>query len=184
MCLARKLRLALQFISLWSEWRVLFLSISPLLLGLSPDYWLLVALWCGLSLLISRSFMVSPFLSKVFYRFLACIFWHFWQFWTYRLTSLLTLSYVQFSLILDKVFFIPGCPASLWSWFSLSISSILFLELFFFFRTTIAHLFLSTWWYYNVGGSFLLLLSWATYFREISVVTRKAQYYLSFWIIC
>ena len=46
----------------------------------------------------------------------SCMFlWHFWQFWTYRSTSFLIPSHDQFSLILNKVVFIPGCPASLWS---------------------------------------------------------------------
>ena len=54
----------------------------------------------------------------------SCVFfWHFWQFWTYHSTSFLIPSHVQFSLILNKVAFIPECPASLWSWFSLNISS-------------------------------------------------------------
>ena len=43
------------------------------------------------------------------------VFWAFWQFWTYRSTSFLILSHVQFSLIFNKVAFIPGCLASLWS---------------------------------------------------------------------
>ena len=33
--------------------------------------------------------------------------------WTYHSMSFLILSHVQFSLILNKVAFIPGCPASL-----------------------------------------------------------------------
>ena len=46
----------------------------------------------------------------------SCVFlWHFWQFWTYRSTSFLILSHVQFSPILNKVAFIPECLASLWS---------------------------------------------------------------------
>ena len=55
----------------------------------------------------------------------SCVFlWHFWQFWTYRSTSFLIPSHVQFSLILNKVAFIPGCFAGLWLWFSLNITSI------------------------------------------------------------
>ena len=43
-----------------------------------------------------------------------CVFfWHFWQFWMYCSTSFLIPSHVQFSLILNKVAFIPGCLASL-----------------------------------------------------------------------
>ena len=46
----------------------------------------------------------------------SCMFlWHFWQFWTYRSTSFLIPSYVQFFFILNKIPFIPGCFASLWS---------------------------------------------------------------------